>query len=275
MGKVCGFDGEGPVPVLIINVEIEYVARNLVGAKAVGDLADLRFRSVTVARLLEAEGPQRRKRMGSGKVRVSFDHLLRVRTIDQVIVERAAFGAERIGVARLLAEVEPAAPCVVEKNPVVAPAANREEKRDALVDGIDRFLRTNVSIPEGIGLISAVEGSGFVAQSEIMLVRGHDLVDREAAEPEFGGAANCIGRDYVAGEIANHKAERIALNPNVQRRGAEADERGVFLRLRININRPHFDRLPARPRQRPPRKNPRGGRRLARCGRGECRPAGR
>ena len=104
--------------------------------------------------------------MGYGEVRIAFDHLLRVRAINQVIVERAAFGAERIGVARLLAEVEPAPPGVVEKNPIVAPAADRQEKRDALVDRVDGFLRTDVSIPERIGLISAVESSCLVAQSK-------------------------------------------------------------------------------------------------------------
>ena len=119
--------------------------------------------------------------MGSGEVRISFDHLLRISAIDQVVIKRAAFGAERIGVARLLAEVEPASPGVVEKNPIAAPAANREKERDALVDGIDRFLRTDVSIPECVGLVSAVESSCLVAQSEVMFVGGHGLVDGETA----------------------------------------------------------------------------------------------
>ncbi len=75
--------------------------------------------------------------MGSGEVGVAFDYLFRSGTADQVVVERAAFGAERIGVARLLAKVEPGAPGVVEEKPVSASAADGEEKRDALVNGID------------------------------------------------------------------------------------------------------------------------------------------
>ena len=169
--------------------------------------------------------------MGPGEVSVAFDHLLRSRAADQVVVERPAFGAERIGVARLLAEVEPGAPGVVEEQPIAAAAADREEKRNALINGIDRFLGADVRIPEGVGLVSAVESARFVAQSEIVFVARHGLVDGEAAQLEFGGAANGVGGDDVAGEIANHQSQRIALNPDIERCGAEADGRGILRRL--------------------------------------------
>src|SRR5258708_8775818 len=42
-------NGEWPILVLVIDVEIKHVGRNLVGAKAVGDFPDLRFRSVAIA----------------------------------------------------------------------------------------------------------------------------------------------------------------------------------------------------------------------------------
>ena len=63
-----------------------------------------------------------------------------------------------------------------------------------------------------------------------MLVAGHGLVDGKAAQLEFGGAANGIGGDDVAGEIANHQAQRIALNADIERGGAEADGCGVLRR---------------------------------------------
>jgi len=102
--------------------------------------------------------------MRPGKVSISFDHMFRSGAINKVVVKRSTFRAERIGVASFLAEVEPAPPGVVEKNPVVAPAADGEEKRDALVDGVDRFLRTDVGIPESKSLVSAVEGACLVAR---------------------------------------------------------------------------------------------------------------
>ena len=50
-------DGEGPILVLVIDVKIKHVGRDLVCAKAVGDLPDFGFRSVAIARLLEAKSP--------------------------------------------------------------------------------------------------------------------------------------------------------------------------------------------------------------------------
>ena len=52
-----GIDGEGPILVLVIDVKIKHVGRDLVRAKAVGDLPNFGFRSVAIARLLEAQSP--------------------------------------------------------------------------------------------------------------------------------------------------------------------------------------------------------------------------
>src|ERR1700684_4222399 len=94
VGKSSGIDRERTIPVLIVDVEINDVGGNPVGAEAIGDLLDLRFRSVAVARLLEAKRPQRRKRRRSGEVGIAFDYLFRRRAIEKIVVERAAFGAE-------------------------------------------------------------------------------------------------------------------------------------------------------------------------------------
>ena len=50
-------DGEGPILVLVIDVKIKHVGRDLVRAKAGGDLTNFGFRSVAIARLLEAKSP--------------------------------------------------------------------------------------------------------------------------------------------------------------------------------------------------------------------------
>ena len=177
-GKVresFGIDGERSILVLVVDVEIEHVGGNLVGAQTVGDLPHLRFGSVAVARLLESKRPQRRKRRRSGQIGVAFDDLFRSGAIEQVVVERAAFGAEGNRVARLLAEIEPGAPGVVEEDSVTAGAVDGEKKGNALVERIDRFLRTDVGIPERVGLIPAIEGAGLVAEAEVVFVGRHLL----------------------------------------------------------------------------------------------------
>src|SRR4029077_8338634 len=139
-----GIDGERPIPVLIVDVEIDDVGRDPVIAKTRSDFPDLRLRSVTVARLLETQRPERGERRFPGEISVGFHDLLRRGAVNEVVVERAAFGAEGNRIARLLAEIEPGAPGVVEKNPVAARSVNREEKGDGLVQRVDRFLRTDV-----------------------------------------------------------------------------------------------------------------------------------
>lgn len=111
--KCDGIDGERTVPVLVVDVEIYSVRRNLIRPQACGDLAQLGFGSVAVTRLLESEGPQRRKRRRAGEVDIAFYYLLWGGAIDEVVVEGAALGTEGVCVASLFAEVEPGAPCIV------------------------------------------------------------------------------------------------------------------------------------------------------------------
>ena len=51
-GKIregCCVDGEGAILDLIVDVEINNIGRNSVSAETIGDLPDLRFRTVAVA----------------------------------------------------------------------------------------------------------------------------------------------------------------------------------------------------------------------------------
>src|SRR5216684_1326719 len=153
-----------------------------------------------------------------------------------------SFGSEGIRVARLLAEVEPGAPGVVEEEPIAAAAVDTDEEGDALINRIDGFLEAHVSIPECEGLISAVEGAGFVPEAEVMLFGGDALGDGETAESECSGATDSVGGNYVAAEVANDEAERRALNADVKRRGTEADRGNISARL-------HVDGLSARCRK--------------------------
>ena len=74
-----------------------------------------------------------------------------------------------------------------------------------------------------VGLISAIEGASLVAETEVVLVGGHGLVDGKAAQLEFRGASDGIGGNDVSGEIADDQAERVALDADIKRRGTETD----------------------------------------------------
>src|SRR5713226_133562 len=87
-------DGERAVLKLVVDVEVEDVGGNPVGAETVGDLARLRFRRVGVARLLKAESPQRRERRRPGEIGVAFYDLLGSGAIEDVVVKRSAFRTE-------------------------------------------------------------------------------------------------------------------------------------------------------------------------------------
>src|SRR5580704_9884827 len=109
-----------------------------------GDVASLRFGRVAIARLLKTERPERRERRKPGEVGVALHDFLRSRPVEEVVVERSAFGAERDRVARLLAEVEPCTPGVVEEEAVTLRAVDGEKEWDCLVKRVRRFLWADV-----------------------------------------------------------------------------------------------------------------------------------
>ena len=104
----------------------------------------------------------------------------------------------------------------------------REEKRNALINRIDRFLGANVSIPERVSLISAVESARLVAQAEVVFVGRAWPCGRRSRQLEFGGKTDSVGGNYVSGEIANDQPERTSLNPDLKRRSTEADGRRIL-----------------------------------------------
>src|SRR5271167_2705474 len=234
VGESFAIDGEGAILELVVDVEVEDIGRYRVGAKTLGNLPHLRFRSVAVARLLEAKSPQRRQRGRSGEIGIALYHLFRRWAIEHVVVKRATFGAEENGVPRLFAEVKPGAPGVVEEKSITAGVVNGQEKGNALIKWVDRFLRTDVGVPERVGLIPAVKRSCLVAQSEKMLVAWHLLGNGETSELECYGAADGVGGNDVAREVANNEAKRTALDTDIERGGAEAYGGGVLGRLNID-----------------------------------------
>src|SRR5258708_10769326 len=85
-------------------------------------------------------------------------------------------GAEGGGLGILLAEVEPAAQGVIERDSIAAAgAARRDEEGNAFVNRVRRFLKAvRIVVPERKRLAATIEWTGFVAQTEKMLLRSEE-----------------------------------------------------------------------------------------------------
>src|SRR5690606_38948875 len=104
----------------------------------------------------------------AGQVGVALYHLLRRRPVDQVVIDRAAVGAECQHAGIAVAEVEPAAPGVVEEDPVAAAvAAGGEEERDALVQRIGGLGEAaDVGVPVHERAAAPDPWTGFASRSD-------------------------------------------------------------------------------------------------------------
>src|SRR5207244_6418172 len=97
--------------------------------------------------------------------------LLGMRAVKEVVVQLAAIGAERIGVARFFAKIEVAAPGVIQKNSVTLAIFQRQKKRNGLVQRVGRFLpATSVGVPIGESLVALVERAGLIGKAKLMFV---------------------------------------------------------------------------------------------------------
>src|SRR5215813_8081225 len=106
MRKVLPIDRERRVPLLIINVEIDRIGRNLVFAQAFNNLIRSLFRIIGVPALLVAQRPEWRKRRSACQRSVVLNDFLWRRSGKVVVVELAAVGTERIVVTRLLSKIK-------------------------------------------------------------------------------------------------------------------------------------------------------------------------
>src|SRR6202041_4054105 len=165
------------------------VGGNAIAPQTSGNLQHARGAHVAVARLLKAQGPKRWERRRSGQPRVGFYHLFGSGPVEDVVVDRTRGCAEGIRIRRLLAEVETAAPGVVEQHAESMAGAKGYEVRNALVERVSRFLiAIGVGVPQSERLVAAIQRSGFVAEAEVMLVGWHDLADMESVSLEIDRA---------------------------------------------------------------------------------------
>src|SRR5258708_7604057 len=132
---------------------------------------------VSKPRLLKAERPQRGKWGWACEPGVGGQDVLCVGPVEDVVVERASLRAKGVGVWGFFAKIEARPPGVVEEYAGGDPPTRRQEKGNCFVDGIGGFLKViTVSVPQVIGVVSPVEGTRLVAQSEVVVLRSHRLV---------------------------------------------------------------------------------------------------
>src|ERR1700731_376384 len=123
---------EGPVFLLIIDIEVNHIGRDSALAEFSGDFAHLRLGIIGVPALLVAQRAQRRNRHAADQLRELLDHTLGVGSREKVIVKIAALGPERIRIMTLFPKIKAAAISVVEKNAVGKAIAKSKYKGDIL-----------------------------------------------------------------------------------------------------------------------------------------------
>ena len=197
--KVFAIDGEGAVMILIINVEVNHIGGNFSLAEIASDFSHPRLRIITVTALLKSQRPERRQRRAAHQRGEIFHNLLGMRAVKEVVVQLAAIGAERIGVARFFAKIKVAAPGVIQKNSVTLAIFQRQKKRNGLVQRVGRFLPAkSIGVPIGESLVAMVERAGLIAQAKIMFVFGHGF-------PNAKGST-VVGHRFCGGILRYHFA---------------------------------------------------------------------
>ncbi len=164
--------GERTILVLKIYIEPNYIRRDMVCAKTRGYLFHASTWIVGVARLLKAKCPHWRKRCGAGEPRISLNDLLRLRTIEHVVIQRTCRRTEAITVRALVAKVEEGAIGIVKEHADSSATMHLEEERHGLVDGISRFLPAEaIRVPHHEGFTGSIKWTRLVAETEEMIIR--------------------------------------------------------------------------------------------------------
>src|ERR1700688_1987154 len=169
MGKIFTVYRERCVALLIVDVKINDIAGNFLLAESLNDLAGARFGIISVAALLVAKRPERRKRRAADKRSELLDDFLGFRAGNKIIVKFAAFGSKGKVIGQFFSEVEAAAVGVVEENAIGRALVKADEKRNRLVERVVRLLpAVKISIPHRVRAIAVVQGTGLVAQAIII-----------------------------------------------------------------------------------------------------------
>jgi len=166
--------------VLKVDIEVDGVGGNAIAPQTSGNFQHARGVHVAVAGLLEAQGPKRRQGRRPSQPCVGFDDLFGSGTVEDVVIDWTRGCAEGIRIWRLLAEIEAAAPGVVEQHAESMAGAKGHEVGNAFVERVGGFLiAIGIGVPQSESLVAAIEGSGLIAEAEVMLIERHGLADTE------------------------------------------------------------------------------------------------
>ena len=174
---------------LEVDVEPKNIGGNAVFAQACGYIQKLGLRGIGVARLLKAERPERRQGCGPGQPCPAADHLLRIRAVEEVVVDGAVQRAEAVAIRILPAKVEVRPPRIVQEDADGSTAVYVEKEGDALIERVGRLLPVElIGVPHGESLAATVERAWLISQAEEVIVVAALLGYLEAVSiPSHGG----------------------------------------------------------------------------------------
>ena len=98
-----------------MNIEPDHVGGDVTLSEVARDVADSAFRKIAVATLVVSEGPNRREGHATGERCVALDHFSRLRSVDEVVIERSPIRTERQQTLRLMPDIKIATISVIKK----------------------------------------------------------------------------------------------------------------------------------------------------------------
>src|SRR3954463_2466015 len=146
------------------------------------DFSDASLGIIRVAALLVAESPKRRQRSTTSQSRKSLNDAFGVRPREKIIVQLAALCSERKVIWRFLAEIEIAAPGVVEEDAVSYAFAQPDEKWKGLVNRVTGFPKAEfVGVPIDEREIAPADRTSLVAETVVIFVSGQGFPGTNAS----------------------------------------------------------------------------------------------
>src|ERR1700674_4023548 len=180
--------GERAVLLLVVNIQINNVGRDMIRSETICDFDHSRLRCVTVTRLLKPQSPHRRKWHSSSQPCVSFYYVLRSRSVKYVVIQRSAHSAKGIRIGQLLAKVKAATPGIVEEDSERTAGPEGHEVRDSFIEGIGGLLETiGIRVPQCESLFAPIQRAGLVSQAEVVFIERHRFVEPKGVAMKFNG----------------------------------------------------------------------------------------
>ncbi len=162
-GEAFGIPGEHPIPVHVVDVEVDRVAGNLLAPEGLGNLPHPCVGVVAVTTLLETQRPCGRQRHAAGQCGVALDDAGDLVGDDDVEIELRAFRGHAPGVGPRRADVEPRSRRFIEKHAHHPLPVGADDKRHGDVERISgRQMGRLVGVPHPVDPPALVEETGLL-----------------------------------------------------------------------------------------------------------------